>query len=459
MNEKLYYADQTFLHPLAFTLWCALAVYMFTCRRSRTMIPIFVLACFVSIAQRVSIVGLDFTLLRLLVIVGWVRVLSRGEHRSLRLLTIDRVLIAYILVSCTLNTVLQGNFGAVVFNLGFAMDSLGMYFLTRVSIRNFRDLDGIVSAAAVIALILVVPFYIEKFVPPHRNLFSVFGGMDEFSQMRQGKIRASGAFTHPIIAGCYWVALLPLFVARLRTHPNGRIVSVLAIIATFVIVFATASSTPLAGLLLVIGSFAFYPFRATLPAVRWGFAGMLVLLHLTMSAPVWHLISRIDLVGGSTGWHRYHLIDAAIHNFPRWAVMGTRSTASWGHQLFDLTNQYVFEGVRGGFLSLALFVALIVLSFRGAGRLMVATRRVPAREFQSYAVGVCFFVHSVLFLAVSYFGQIYTLWYFTLGLGASLQAGLAARASTGRRRIATPPSPHPGSGPPPLVHRRPRWSS
>ena len=44
-------------------------------------------------------------------------------------------------------------------------------------------------------------------------------------------------------------------------------------------------------------------------------------LHFVMNHGIWHLIARIDLVGGSTGYHRFHLIDKAIAHFgERWLV-------------------------------------------------------------------------------------------------------------------------------------------
>ena len=52
--------------------------------------------------------------------------------------------------------------------------------------------------------------------------------------------------------------------------------------------------------------------------MRWAFFGTLLLLHLAMNNPVWHLLARVNVVGGSTGWHRYHLIDKAIEHLEWW---------------------------------------------------------------------------------------------------------------------------------------------
>ena len=63
--------------------------------------------------------------------------------------------------------------------------------------------------------------------------------------------------------------------------------------------------------------------------LRWGIVMLLMLLHVVMNNPVWHLLTRIDLVGGSTGWYRYKLIDDFIKNFGQWWMLGTISTFGW----------------------------------------------------------------------------------------------------------------------------------
>ena len=47
-----------------------------------------------------------------------------------------------------------------------------------------------------------------------RNLFSAFGGVPVLTDMREGKLRCSGAFGNSILAGCFWASLMPLMVAR-----------------------------------------------------------------------------------------------------------------------------------------------------------------------------------------------------------------------------------------------------
>ena len=98
-----------------------------------------------------------------------------------------------------------------------------------------------------------------------------------------------------------------------------------------------------------------------------------------MKAPVWFVIARADVFGGSTGWHRAALIDAAVKHFGDWWLVGIKDTGVWSlgatHLLADVTNQYIWQGVQGGLLTMLLFILIIVLCFRGIGREVRATRK------------------------------------------------------------------------------------
>lgn len=436
MTEKLGFGDQTLLHPLGL-VFCALMCVLLLCvRRSRAVIPMIMLACFIPSAQRIVILGLDFTMLRLLMLCGAVRVLSRGETRGIRLGTLDRTLIAYVCVRSLVNVILHGTSSVLIYNLGISFDALGVYFLVRVLVRSWEDLDATIGGFVLVACILVVAFGLERFADSHRNYFSILGGVAEITSARQGKVRAQGAFPHAIIAGCYWVGVLPLLLARFWTRPRLRFLTFLAVLSSLLIIFTTASSTPIAGTLLALAAAAFFPFRRLVPQLGWGALIGVIGLHLVMKAPVWHLISRIDLVGGSTGWHRFYLIDQAIHRVSEWWLVGTRSKAHWGAGLEDGTNQYVIEGTRGGLVSLCLFLLVVALALRGVARMVRATEGDRPRLILSWMVGASLFAHLGMFMAVTYFGQIYSLWFFTLAVIASLEQRALSVATPAPRAAA-----------------------
>jgi hypothetical protein len=144
------------------------------------------------------------------------------------------------------------------------------------------------------------------------------------------------------------------------------------------------------------------------------FFGTLAGLHIVMNAPVWALLSRVTIIAGSTGYHRYLLIDAAIRHFREWALFGTLSTADWGYYLFDITNQYILEGVRGGFLTLVLFIAILVMAIRTTAG--YSLKNVPDdQKWLSWGICTSILTHCVMFIGVGYFGQILILLYLTFG--------------------------------------------
>jgi hypothetical protein len=172
--------------------------------------------------------------------------------------------------------------------------------------------------------------------------------------------------------------------------------------------------------------------------VRWGIVLLLVALHLSMEKPVWHLVSRMDIVGGSTGWHRYHLIDAFVNHFGEWWMIGRAEyMEGWGHGLYDVTNYYVIQGLEGGVMLMVLFVAGMFCAFDVVGRIARTSGATAQGKF-AWGLGVCLLIHAVNFLAVTYFGQIVMLWYLALALVGS--ASVFAAPVAGRRvvRVAVP---------------------
>jgi hypothetical protein len=142
---------------------------------------------------------------------------------------------------------------------------------------------------------------------------------------------------------------------------------------------------------------------------------------MVMKAPVWSLLARVDVVGGSTGFHRYQLVDGAINHFSEWALVGTSDTTHWGDAtLADVCMQYVGECVNGGLLTFALFMIMIRLAFAYAGRACRGAGSDPRALALSWGLGATLFVHTVNFLGAAYFGQIIFLWYTALALIASL---------------------------------------
>jgi hypothetical protein len=219
--------------------------------------------------------------------------------------------------------------------------------------------------------------------------------------IRHDELRCQGPFKHPILAGCYWAALLPWVAMRWWTDPQSRGLTLLGIGGILLIIFTSSSSTPIMGLAGFLMAAALYPARKNMRLMRWATVLVLVGLHLVMTMPVWHLITRVSVISGSTGYHRYRLIDQAIKRWPEWFLTGTESTAHWGYYLFDVTNQFVKEGVEGGIWTLSLFVWSIWLAFSYVGRLWRSQGNRRGSVIRAWGLGVALWSQCVMFMGVS----------------------------------------------------------
>jgi hypothetical protein len=419
-GTNLEWANQTTLHPLGLAALFGLGLAMLLVPRRVALVPMFLLACLIPSAQRLVVASLDFDLLRLMVLFGWMRITLRQEAQGFRWRAADILMIAWAISGTIAYTMLWGTSTAFINRLGGSFDALGMYFLFRILVRDWSDLICAVKWLCVIAMPVAVAFTIES--QTARNAFAIFGGVPAITDVREGRLRCQGAFSHPILAGCFWAALLPLMIAMWWQIRFPKWLVVCGIGAALMIIVACASSTPIMAVLFAAFGGGMFMMRNAMRHVRWGFVAMLVVLHMSMKAPVWHLMGRVDIVSGSTGWHRYHLLDEAINHWTEWAMIGIRSTSQWGHGLQDITNHYLLEGVSGGLLTMALFIAIIAVAFGSVGRMWRACAAVGDRAgvYLAWAVGVSLFVHCMNFLAVSYFGQIMMMWYFALAIAVSL---------------------------------------
>jgi len=429
------WTNQTLLHPLGLAAVAVLGFAMLLLPRRYAIVPMIVMACFLGPAQRIVVLTLDFNLLRVMVLFGWLRVLLRGETRDFQFKSLDALILLWALSGLMAMTLLHGTFAALINRLGFMFDAAGMYFLFRTLVRDWKDIDAIAASVVIISIPVALAFLVEK--STGRNMFAIFGGVPEYTNVRNGVRRCQGAFAHPILAGSFWAALMPFIAALWFRADWRRVLASIGMVTSTSIILTCGSTTPVAALALGAAAMTLYPLRAHLVWFRWGAAAALVLLHIAMATPVWHLLTRIDLASGSNGWYRYKLIDDFITHFGEWWLLGTRSTAHWWQWgTNDITNQYVLEGVTGGLLTLALFIATIVVAFRGVGRFESQALHRRARRMMAWSLGVSLFIHCVIFVGVSYFGQSMLLWYLTLAMIGSLAPPRSAQRFVLRVRPA-----------------------
>lgn len=378
-------------------------------RRYLPAIPI-IAACFIPVDQRVIVSGLDLTALRILLCVAVLRLVVGGECVRVRWSNFDWLVLAWALCGAAVYSLQWMTTKAVINRCGVFVDIMGMYWLFRQTIRSWADIRqaAVVYAFCAVAL---VPLVAMEWLTG-RNPFSVMGHV--VTLVRSNHYRCAAAFPHSIMLGVFWAAIIPLFIAFIRAGRDKGLFWMAMASAVF-IVTATASSTPVVTLAIAIGAMAMWKWRRYIPMLAIVCIVVLVGLHLAMRAPVWHLLARINVVPGSTGWYRFYLLDQAISHFQEWAPLGCRNTEAWGMGLGDITNQYVLEGVRGGLITLLLFVAVLLV---GASRLLkISLCEVhPQKRMMVCAVLAMLATHCAAFGGVSYFGQMTMEWYMVLAV-------------------------------------------
>jgi hypothetical protein len=356
-----------------------------------------------TLGERLIVGGLNFTMIRILMFFGWARLIFRGELNTLRINRIDKFVLLWALSKFTFHNLLWQDGKEFQNTLGGLYNDLGMYFLFRFLVRDMQDIKQAIKMFAMFIVPVGLFMLNEKLTG--RNAFAVFGGVPAITNMRDGSLRCQGPFQHPILAGTFGGTALPLFVAFCRERRN-YLLACLAIASSVVIVVTCASSGPVLACICGLVGAATWRVRRQLRAIRWGVILLILSLQLVMKAPVWFLMARMDIVAGSTGYHRAALIDEAIHHFDEWWLDGTKETASWGQHLEDVTNQFIGQGIYGGVVTMALYIAIVSACFGGVG---VATRAFKRRSatdsFYVWSLGAALFAHTITFLSVTYFDQ------------------------------------------------------
>ncbi len=432
--------EQSFVNPLGLGFTILMGVLLIALPRKYALVPVIMLTCFMSMGQVIVVMGLHFNMIRVLALFGWARLLVRGEIRGLKLNSIDKALLWWTLSSVVLNTLLWRTSEAFTNRLGQAYNALGMYFLFRFLVRDFNDVKRVFKIAAIFIIPLAAAMVQERVTG--RNPFALFGVRNPIVQIRDGALRCSGPFEVPMLAGTFAATLLPFFVALWQQGRADRLLSGLAILSSGTIIVTTASSGPYLTALVAVAGLLLWPWRKFMRAFRWAVVVGLLCLHLVMKAPVWFVLARMDVVSGSTGYHRAYLIDRAVATFSQWWLLGTRTTAIFGEQIHgDITNEYVWQGINGGILTMILFILIIVNCFRGIGRIEAREDvALPVRRCV-WAMGAALFAHVITFLSISYFDQNFVNWYLLLAListatGATLTS--RQRKPAAKSKVLTP---------------------
>lgn len=413
--------DQTVVNPVVLIAVLIAGGLILVGSRQRALAAFLAAAFLIPVGQVLLVGPLHFPMLRVLILFGGVRML-RAKLSGSRLLGGGWNRIDYAMITLTglsaLNGILLSGSSILVYELGELYTAFGAYFLLRVLVRNEDDVLLAIRILAYISLAVAAIMSYEQATGTN-PYYAYMGGAHAswYSSLleRGDRFRAVGCFGHPILAGTFGAISLPLFAGLGFRDKKYKWVALTGIASAAIISWAADSSTPMLGLIAGLIALAMWPLRKYMRPVRWAIVLTLVGLHLAMKAPVWHLISRIDLTGGSSSYHRFQLVNQCILHFRDWWLIGTKNYPKWGWDMWDLSNQYVGIADVSGLVPLLAFVAIIVFAFQyvAKSRRMAFNKR---EELFVWALGAALFANVVAFFGIGYFDQTIVAWYALLGM-------------------------------------------
>ena len=416
--------NQTIVNPIVLVLVLILGLVVCFGSRRKALLAFLAGAILIPQDHVLLIGGLHFQMLRVLILFGMGRMLrSMVTGRRISLPggwnNIDRALVILNVFTAINGVLLWQQGGMAIYQLSGLYNAFGIYFLLRLLIRDRGDAIWAIRGFAMIAVVVAALMGYEQATgknPLYGSLggskANIYGSVME----RGGRLRATASFAHPILAGTFGSISLPLFVGLWWQDKKNRRLALLGILASVLIALAANSSTALMGFVAGVVALALWPLRRWMGAVRWGIVGTLLALHLVMKAPVWALIGRIDLAGGSSSYHRYMLVDQCIRHFGDWWMIGTKSYADWGWDMWDLSNQYVATADAAGLIPLLSLVALLVFGFHSLGKARRMAQREHRQELLVWAMSAALFANTVAFFGISYFDQTIVAWYALLAM-------------------------------------------
>jgi hypothetical protein len=410
--------SQTVLNPFILIAILIAGVLICVLPRNKAIVPFLAAAILIPMDQVLLVGSLHFPMLRLLILFGigrmvWAKTSSKCTVFAGGINKIDALVILLATFTAVNGALLFREWAAVVKQMADLYTVCGVYFLMRFLIRAEEDVTRTLRAFAYIAVIVAMIMTYEQ--ATGHNPYALLGGARALTYAdimeRENHFRATASFGHPILAGTFGAIVLPLFVGLWWTNRKNHKIAVMGILAATVITFASGSSTPILSYAAGIIGLCLWPARRWMRAIRWSMVLLLISLHMVMKAPVWQLVARVDVVGGSSGDHRYQLINQCILHFWDWWLIGVKDPGVFGWGMWDTCNQFVAVGEYSGLLPFLFFVAIIVYGFKLLGRARRGARGSRGVKLFLWALGSALFANVVSFLGISYFDQTMVAWY------------------------------------------------
>ena len=423
------------MNPVAAGFFLIVAIALFVVPRRWAPVPLLIGCCYMTMGQGIELGSISLPIYRMLLLVGIVRIMVKGESIQGPLNSIDKIVIAWavwVFFASFFHVFEPGsgpNYAA-----GFIFNVVAVYFLIRIWCSNLEEAVGIVIVVAFLLAPIAAEMIMERITKI--NQFSIFGGVPYGVDLREGKYRAQGPFRHSILAGTVGATCLPLFIGIWK---RNRSAAITGIISALVMVVTCASSGPVMSAMAGVCAVCMWKLRNLTKLARLAAVAVYIAFTIYTGEPGYYIMKRIDISGGSTGWHRARLIESAFNHLGDWWLFGTDYTRDWmdtgvsfSPNHADITNYYLVFGVTGGLVAMLLVIAMLIVAFRWVGVLYRAHFDVlPSDSFMIWCLGAGMFAHATTSISVSYFDQSMVFFWMNLAVIGSVYSCYLIRQESG----------------------------
>ena len=376
---------------------------------------------------RVSIGTIDISCGRMVGGVLLLRCLNdSGLRRKFQWSALDKAVATSMAVYVGVTLVTQPVWASVENRAGFLMDTWLAYIIARFIITDRETLIWVIKCVSIVLVPLAAlgcieattgwqPFIELKRYRPWDPL------IDEVEkQMRWGFTRAVGPFSHPILFGGTFAMFLPLIYYLRHEKSIWRNLAYILSFVAFIGALSSMSAGPWVMVAFILFCIALANFKVWAKPMLKFFIFSCIFIQILSNRPFYHVIFSYASKLGGTGWHRARLIDLAINNFGQWWIAGYGGRdPGWGYYLgiswTDMTNEYILAGVKYGLAGIIVLVWVLYAAFRGLRAAYQSANRAEIKSLY-WTLGIVLISVAVIWLSISFFGQLLSLFYVVLGI-------------------------------------------
>lgn len=438
------------MHPIAALLLTVFIIVVLSGSRRQALLAMMCSVLYLSQNQQLEVFGLSFFPSRFMEVAGFIRVYSRREFSFKALNRVDRALL--MLYACTTALYLVRSTAGHGAAIATALDAVLCYFTFRGLVRNLEELRWLLVTLVIVLAPYMVVLAIERKTGRVPFPFMAGGAGMEGGFVRDGVPRCFGSFRNMDLLGTFGVGFLPLYIGLIAANINRARAMIGAGLCVAIVIFSN-SGGPLSSMGVAFVGWALWPFRTQMRLFRWSIVAGLTLLAMVMKAPIWYLIDRVSSFTGGSGWHRAYLIDVAFRHLDAWWMIGMpiAETSKWFPYTIgitggaDITNQYLLFGITAGLGGIGLLIFMLTRAFSDVGRasaiIRAAGQKHRATELMLWGLGVMLAVHLINWLGITYYDQIYVVWFMQLAAIATISNGIIRSRLAAKMRGSQTGSP------------------